>query len=133
MCVSLSRQSLLHGLSFSANQSPAALKAKIKIKNRFPPALGKIRPQPLDFLRMMSVRTPPRTTRGGGETRTKQKTSLNTAGSKLRPSIHEAVSKYPMLRNNVSGPEIGLPGRISADSTQESLKIVPPAGLKGRF
>jgi hypothetical protein len=37
---------------------------------------------------------------------------------------------YPMLRNNVSGPEVVLPGRIRPDINQESLYICPPAGLR---
>ena len=35
---------------------------------------------------------------------------------------------YSMLRNNASGPEIGLPGRILAGLLPESTEIGPPAG-----
>ncbi len=46
----------------------------------------------------------------------------------------KSTENYPILRNNASGPEIELPGRIS--SNRESLKNGPPSGRgrpEGRF
>ncbi len=37
---------------------------------------------------------------------------------------------FSMLHNGASGPEHGLPGRISAGFSRESIKIGPPAGLR---
>ncbi len=55
------------------------LKNNIKIKNRFPPDPSLKRPKTPDLPRNMTARTPPGPP-GGGETRTKYKASVNTAG-----------------------------------------------------
>ncbi len=38
----------------------------------------------------------------------------------------QSLTCHPMLRNSTFGPEIKLPGRISAGSNRENLNIGPP-------
>ncbi len=51
---------------------------------------------------------------------------------RLPPSVSLAAwlafGSYSMLRNNASGSEIGLPGRMSAGFSRESFKIPLPTG-----
>ncbi len=56
-------------------------------------------------------------------------------GSERRAEGLGAKISLFMLRNSASGPEIGLPGRISGGCCRENLKIVPPAfgQPEGRF
>ena len=45
----------------------------------------------------------------------------------------QSFKLYSMLRNNASGPEIGLPGQTFwPDSYRESTELGPPTGRAGR-
>ncbi len=131
-------------ISGPGSQNPAALKAKIKIKNKTHPRIrAGIGQQTQDFLEKIAIRTLPRDPPGEGGPRIKSKLFLSTASkirskrtsgpatSTLTMTLLATAARpgrktwqpvkayctegcYPMLLTGACGTEIGLPGRMSA-------------------
>ncbi len=124
---------LARRIAFGAPLSPSSC-----TPNRSPPSVTTLPHKPFKAVLPLFLRESPHAAKGRQKmVPASEAPAMGGERGRFPPQTHTgrfpppfSTCFLPMLRNSASGPEIGLPGRISADSNWENLKIGPPAGRR---